>query len=62
MPWSEDPGLSFVSSESLQDAAAAEALQRKAMPRERSLDIGRGEAAVFIHCSLSSALGVPSGI
>lgn len=32
------------------------------MPRKRSLDILRGKAAVFIHCSLSRALGVPSGI
>lgn len=32
------------------------------MPGERSLDFMRGEAVVFIHCSLSRALGVPSGI
>lgn len=31
------------------------------MPR-KSLDIRSGEAAVFIHCSPSRALGVPSGI
>lgn len=28
------------------------------MPRERRLDM-RGEATVFIHCSLSGAQGVP---
>lgn len=40
-------------------SAAAEALRASRYPRERSLDVVRGEAAVFIHCSLSRALGVP---
>lgn len=29
------------------------------MPPERRLDVRRGEAAVFIHCSLSGGQGVP---
>lgn len=29
------------------------------MPREKRLDVRRGEAVVFIHCSLSGGQGVP---
>lgn len=62
MLWNEDPGLSFVWSESHQDVSVLQLHHRLCSVRrcpERSLDIRGGEEAVFIHCSLSRALGVP---
>lgn len=48
-------------SESRRDASALQLLRlcERVDARERRLDVVRGEAAVFIHCSLSRALGVP---
>lgn len=64
MLWNEEPGLSFVWSEICQDASVLQLQSLYSARRcpERSWDFRRGEEAVFIHCSFSSALGVPSGI